>query len=272
MREDNDPQIVGSKEADCTHLFLIRHAPVYSRGKMYGGLTDLDCEVSPTDPQVRWLAEELERRGEGNPIRMFASELTRAKKTALAVFDAGNHRRLHPPTFDARLNEQSFGELEGQPFTEMMQTWGGGVWARLYARTTTRAGALAMGGSEPAEEVHQRGQSFLRSVLYGTPEGVLTSRESIANRTRGLRLAIVGHRCALRILATGVLIRDNAALCSQERLKGWRHTSPFYWRVVESLAMDNLSLSHIVCYGTPGMYFDPSPAVLRTLNLTGEAS
>ncbi len=96
-----------------TRWWWVRHAPVIDAGGMIYGSSDIDCDVSDT-AHFQSLAEALP---EG--AVWFTSHLTRAKKTAQAIAEAG---LVFPePAVEKDLGEQNFGDWQGMSWDKMRE-------------------------------------------------------------------------------------------------------------------------------------------------------
>lgn len=97
-----------------TTLLLVRHAETEDNAALrLSGWTDAD--LSPRgEEQVRVLAEHFNRE-HGGIVALYASPLTRARRTAEAIGALTGHE----PILLDDLREMYFGELDGHPFEEL---------------------------------------------------------------------------------------------------------------------------------------------------------
>lgn len=97
-----------------TTLLLVRHAETEDNARLrLAGWTDSD--LSPRgEQQVRLLADHF-RRAHAGVVALYASPLTRARKTAEAIGRLTGHR----VQFHDDLREMYFGDLDGKPFEEL---------------------------------------------------------------------------------------------------------------------------------------------------------
>jgi broad specificity phosphatase PhoE len=100
-------------------LLLVRHAETIDNVAMrLSGWTDTD--LSPRgEEQVRLLADHF-NRAHGHAAEIYASPLTRARRTADAIGELTGHR----PILVDDLREMHFGELEGRAFDELKSVYG----------------------------------------------------------------------------------------------------------------------------------------------------
>jgi broad specificity phosphatase PhoE len=97
-----------------TTLLLVRHAETADNvAARLSGWTDAD--LSPRgERQVRLLADHF-NRAHGHAARLYASPLTRARRTAEAIGTLTGHA----PILLDDLREMYFGDLDGRPFEEL---------------------------------------------------------------------------------------------------------------------------------------------------------
>ncbi len=97
-----------------TRWWWVRHAPVVGVNGVIYGSNDVDCDVSDTI-QFKALAETL-------PLGAVwvTSHLTRAKKTARAISEAGLD--FPEPAIEEDLGEQNFGDWQGLSWDRMRET------------------------------------------------------------------------------------------------------------------------------------------------------
>ena len=100
-----------------TLLLLVRHAETMDNiSDRLSGWTDGD--LSPLgEQQVRLVADHV-NRAHGHAAALYASPLRRARRTAEAIGELTGHE----PVFRDDLREMYFGELDGAPFHELLQT------------------------------------------------------------------------------------------------------------------------------------------------------
>ncbi len=101
-----------------TRWWWVRHAPVVGVNSVTYGANDVDCDVSDK-AQFRVLAEAL-------PVGAVwvTSHLTRAKKTARAIAEAGTDAGLDVsgPIVEEDLGEQNFGDWQGLSWDQMQES------------------------------------------------------------------------------------------------------------------------------------------------------
>ena len=99
--------------SDVTRWWWVRHAPVVNGEGMIYGSSDIDCDVSDT-AHFKTLAQVLPK-----DAVWFTSHLTRTKKTAQAIAEAG--RDFPEPIVEEDLGEQNFGDWQGLSWNQMMK-------------------------------------------------------------------------------------------------------------------------------------------------------
>ena len=106
-----------------TRWFFIRHAPVTeNKGALYGQ-SDLNCDCTDTAAFDR-LREQLDRHQLSCAPVVLTSGLKRTVQTYHALQGAEHWRGTEPwapPTAQAALNEQDFGQWEGQHYNTLNQ-------------------------------------------------------------------------------------------------------------------------------------------------------
>ncbi len=102
-----------------TTLLMVRHAETTDNAAMrLSGWTDTD--LSPRgEVQVRLLAEHV-NRAHPDLMALYASPLTRARRTAEAIGALTGHA----PILQDDLREMYFGEMDGRPFEELHAAYG----------------------------------------------------------------------------------------------------------------------------------------------------
>jgi alpha-ribazole phosphatase len=98
----------------CTRWWWVRHAPVVGVDGVIYGANDVECDVS-NGAHFQSLAETLPE-----DALWVTSNLTRAKKTARAIAEAG----LKSPdlVIEKNLGEQDFGDWQGLSWDQMRET------------------------------------------------------------------------------------------------------------------------------------------------------
>jgi len=96
-----------------TRWWWVRHAPVVNGEGMIYGSSDIECDVSET-PHFESLARTLPEEAV-----LVTSHLTRTKKTAQAIADAGLH--FPEAIIEEDFGEQNFGDWQGMSWDQMMQ-------------------------------------------------------------------------------------------------------------------------------------------------------
>jgi broad specificity phosphatase PhoE len=96
-----------------TRWWWVRHAPVVNGEGMIYGSSDIDCDVSDT-AHFKTLAQVLPK-----DAVWFTSHLTRTKKTAQAIAEAGLD--FPEPIVEEDLGEQNFGDWQGLSWNQMMK-------------------------------------------------------------------------------------------------------------------------------------------------------
>jgi len=99
--------------SDVTRWWWVRHAPVVNGEGMIYGSSDIDCDVSDT-AHFKTLAQVLPK-----DAVWFTSHLTRTKKTAQAIAEAGLD--FPEPIVEEDLGEQNFGDWQGLSWNQMMK-------------------------------------------------------------------------------------------------------------------------------------------------------
>ena len=99
--------------SDVTRWWWVRHAPVVNGEGMIYGSSDIDCDVSDT-AHFKTLAQVLPK-----DAVWFTSHLTRTKKTAQAIAEAGLD--FPEPIVEEDLGEQNFGDWQGLSLNQMMK-------------------------------------------------------------------------------------------------------------------------------------------------------
>ena len=99
--------------SDVTRWWWVRHAPVENGEGMIYGSSDIDCDVSDT-AHFKTLAQVLPK-----DAVWFTSHLTRTKKTAQAIAEAGLD--FPEPIVEEDLGEQNFGDWQGLSWNQMMK-------------------------------------------------------------------------------------------------------------------------------------------------------
>ena len=99
--------------SDVTRWWWVRHAPVVNGEGMIYGSSDIDCDVSDT-AHFKSLAQVLPK-----DAVWFTSHLTRTKKTAQAIAEAGLD--FPEPIVEEDLGEQNFGDWQGLSWNQMMK-------------------------------------------------------------------------------------------------------------------------------------------------------
>ena len=99
--------------SDVTRWWWVRHAPVVNGEGMIYGSSDIDCDVSDT-AHFKTLAQVLPK-----DAVWFTSHLTRTKKTAQAIAEAGLD--FPDPIVEEDLGEQNFGDWQGLSWNQMMK-------------------------------------------------------------------------------------------------------------------------------------------------------
>ncbi|MBC8337792.1 MAG: histidine phosphatase family protein [Rhodospirillales bacterium] len=100
--------------SNCTRWWWVRHAPVLTEKGVIYGASDVDCDVSET-AHFEALAGALPE-----DAVWVTSHLTRATKTAQAIFEAGLN--FPDPVIEEHLAEQDFGDWQGLSWTAMSET------------------------------------------------------------------------------------------------------------------------------------------------------
>ena len=98
----------------CTRWWWVRHAPVVGVDGVIYGSNDVDCDVSNVS-HFESLSQTLP---EG--AVWVTSHLTRAKRTARAIADAG--LEMPDPVIEENLAEQNFGDWQGLSWDKMAET------------------------------------------------------------------------------------------------------------------------------------------------------
>ncbi len=99
--------------SETTRWWWVRHAPVVGVNGVIYGANDVDCDLSDVSA-IKALARALPE----NAVWV-TSHLTRAKKTAQALADAG--LRFDEPVIEKNLGEQNFGDWQGLSWDEMRE-------------------------------------------------------------------------------------------------------------------------------------------------------
>ena len=99
--------------SDVTRWWWVRHAPVVNGEGMIYGSSDIDCDVSDT-AHFKALDQVLPK-----DAVWFTSHLTRTKKTAQAIAEAGLD--FPEPIVEEDLGEQNFGDWQGLSWNQMMK-------------------------------------------------------------------------------------------------------------------------------------------------------
>ncbi len=194
-----------------TRWWWVRHAPVVNGDGMIYGSSDIDCDVSDT-ASFKALADALP-----TGAVWVTSHLSRAKKTAQAIFDTGSDGS--EPIIEKDFGEQNFGDWQGMSWNQMMKAdpetykvyWadptrnrppGGESFADLIARTGAaieRLGkqykgrdivAIAHGGTirsaiavalglDPVQGMAFRIDTLSVSVLENVEDGLLRGRGGV---------------------------------------------------------------------------------------------
>ena len=195
-----------------TRFWLIRHAIVdeNARAMLYGLMDVPLCETSLLEqaPMYQALADRLPR-----PAAWKVTPLSRTKRTAEAIFAAGYPRT--EPEVEAGLIEQSLGEWQGLPHTELP--------ARL---SLPRHAFWPLAGHE-----RPPGGETLAEVI----ERVGTALEHLAMRHAGQDVVGVSHGGAIRAAVAHCLRigPDSALHLSVQNLSLTRiERHPEGWRVV----------------------------------------
>ena len=195
-----------------TRFWLIRHAIVdeNARAMLYGLMDVPLCETSLLEqaPMYQALADRLPR-----PAAWKVTPLSRTKRTAEAIFAAGYPRT--EPEVEAGLIEQSLGEWQGLPHTELP--------ARL---SLPRHAFWPLAGHE-----RPPGGETLAEVI----ERVGTALERLAMRHAGQDVVGVSHGGAIRAAVAHCLRigPDSALHLSVQNLSLTRiERHPEGWRVV----------------------------------------
>jgi len=96
-----------------TRWWWVRHAPVVNGEGMIYGASDIECDVSETRH-----FESLARTLPGEAV-LVTSHLTRTKKTARAITDAG--LSFPEAIIEEDFGEQNFGDWQGMSWDQMME-------------------------------------------------------------------------------------------------------------------------------------------------------
>ncbi len=97
-----------------TRWWWVRHAPVLGVDGVIYGANDVECDVSNA-AHFQSLAETLPK-----DAFWVTSHLTRAKKTARAIAEAG--LKIPDPKIEEHLGEQDFGDWQGLSWDQMRET------------------------------------------------------------------------------------------------------------------------------------------------------
>lgn len=157
--------------SDTTRWWWIRHAPVRSNGKIYGG-TDLPCDCSDS-ALFRNLAAAL-------PVDALwvVTHLQRTRQTAEAIWQTGDSAVTPTPFVEADLGEQDFGDWHGLTVEEVERERGD-AWHRFW---------LA-----PAHERPPGGESFLQVLARAS-----AAIERLSAEHRGRDIVAVAHGGTIR--------------------------------------------------------------------------
>ena len=116
------------------NLILVRHGESeWNKMNLFTGWTDVD--LTPLGMSEAFMAGDLLKREGYQPTLCFTSFLKRAVKTLNQVLDAMNMDYL-PVQKSWRLNEKSYGMLQGKNKVEMVEKYGAEqvqLWRRSYA-------------------------------------------------------------------------------------------------------------------------------------------
>jgi alpha-ribazole phosphatase len=173
-----------------TRLWLVRHAPVAHRGRIYGQ-ADLSCDCSET-ALFTGLGEKLPRGAV-----WVTSNLRRTHETASAIIRAGLPGPQLIPGPDAiemrDLAEQNFGEWQGLTYEELQEF---------------RAGDFHRFWHAPAHETPPGGESFVAVI-----ERVSRAIHHLVDGHSGCDIIIVAHGGTIRAaLALALGLDPEAAL------------------------------------------------------------
>ena len=171
-----------------TRWWWVRHAPAIRHGGAIYGNSEVECDTSD-GASFRGLAQRLPARA-----LWVTSHLSRAKKTAAAIFDGGAETAT--PLIEEGLAEQDFGDWQGRTHDELARENTPGYQKQFW---------LA-----PARYAPPGGESFTDVIVR---VGVVIERLTEAHKGRDIVAVAHGGtiRAALAV-ALGVEIDSDACL------------------------------------------------------------
>ncbi len=145
---------------ESTHVLAIRHGETdWNRLKRIQGHTDIGLgELGLA--QARLLGLALHEQALD---AIYTSDLQRARQTAQAVIEHGQHGRL-PLHTDPQLRERSFGVFEGLTWEQIKQRW-----PDQSERWRTRDAEFGAEGGETLGDFYQRSMAALSRIAAAHP-------------------------------------------------------------------------------------------------------